>query len=529
MRPDQPTYHRQGIDHLGLVAGMFDARGMGEIIDQATPQNPERRALTVGEAVNAMVLNGLGCIHHARYLVPRFFHHTPTSQRMSPRVTPHQLDDAAFGRALETLDASGVTARYSRLAATAAERLGRAPRVVHLDTTRVQVEGRDHSDEEPTEQVVPITRGYSRDQRPDLNQVMLARVVEHQAGLPLRRQPLRGHRRDTHGFGQAVRLHGPQWHTPYGLTSLVADRALYREANLEQLAQTPLKGLTRVPATVRAAQAALAQAKPPTMVALQEGDRAHEWPSTYGGVEHRGVLIDAEPRQAQARRPVDRQWRPQRDQAVTAVKTFCGVPLACEAEARQALAAFAQDLPATILEASTGRTTPRYGKRRRPGQGVPPDQMVYQLEGALAAVRAARQALLAQHRCVILATNDLDATHLPPQQLLDADKGQTQVERGLRCLKEPELLASSRSRKKPERIRALLMVMTVGLLVYAALESRMRQARQGHDATFPNHHGKRVQKPTARWVVHEFVGIHLLIAPGQWPIVLNRTDAHRNR
>jgi transposase len=55
---------------------------------------------------------------------------------------------------------------------------------------------------------------------------------------------------------------------------------------------------------------------------------------------------------------------------------------------------------------------------------------------------------------------------------------------------------------------ALLMVMTVCLLVYAALEYCIRQALQGHDATFPTQQGKRVQTPTARWVLHNFVGIH---------------------
>jgi hypothetical protein len=78
---------------------------------------------------------------------------------MSPRVTPTQLNDAALGRALDTLYTYGVTARYSRLAATAAERLGLAPRVVHLDTTSVHVDGRDNSDEAPEAQVVPSTRG----------------------------------------------------------------------------------------------------------------------------------------------------------------------------------------------------------------------------------------------------------------------------------------------------------------------------------------------------------------------------------
>src|SRR6516164_10793261 len=47
------------LDHLGLVAGMFDELGIGDVRDKATQQNPAMRDRTVGEAVKAMVLNGL--------------------------------------------------------------------------------------------------------------------------------------------------------------------------------------------------------------------------------------------------------------------------------------------------------------------------------------------------------------------------------------------------------------------------------------------------------------------------------------
>ena len=30
--PDQPTYRSQVLDHLGLVAGMFDELGIGDVI-----------------------------------------------------------------------------------------------------------------------------------------------------------------------------------------------------------------------------------------------------------------------------------------------------------------------------------------------------------------------------------------------------------------------------------------------------------------------------------------------------------------
>jgi transposase len=97
--PDHPVYRSQVLDHLGLVAGLFDELGIGTVLDHATQQNPAMRDLTVGEAVKAMVLNGLGLIHQALYLVPRFFHHQPTDRLISPRVAPDQLNDDALGRA----------------------------------------------------------------------------------------------------------------------------------------------------------------------------------------------------------------------------------------------------------------------------------------------------------------------------------------------------------------------------------------------------------------------------------------------
>src|ERR671918_411668 len=134
-------------------------------------------------------------------------------------------------------------------------------------------------------------------------------------------------------------------------------------------------------------------------------------------------------------------------------------PFACEADARQALATFAQDLQTTFL--------------------------------------STRQALVDQHSCFILATNELDATKLPPHEVLHGYKGQVRSERGFRFLKDPQFLAASLYLKKPERIMALLMVMTVCLLVYAALEYRIRTALKEQDATFPNQKGQPVQNPTA--------------------------------
>jgi transposase len=526
--PQPSVYHSQVLDHLGLVAGMFDELGIGNIIDQATQQNPEMRDLTVGEAVKAMVLNGLGFINQALYLVTRFFQNKPTSRLIAPRVIPAQLNDDALGRALDTLYAYGVTELYSLIATTAAQRLRLAPTFAHLDSTSFHVDGRYNSDEEPDEHLIHITRGYSRDQRPDLNQVMLDLIVEHQAGIPILMKPLSGNSSDAQDFGKIIKAYVAQLQITYGTTFLVADSALYSAENLQKLADTGTKWITRVPATLREAQTVLAQANPQTMTPLMEEYRYQVLPSTYGGVEQRWVLIHSEPRQPQAQRTVDKQLLKQSAQEGTAFKHLCRTVFACAADAQQALMTFEQTLQATFLTTSTVCAQPRYSKRGRPSQDAQPDQVVYQIDGALASSLTARQALIDQHSCFILATNELDAAHLPPQEVFAGYKGQVHAERGFRFLKDPQFFTSSFYLKKPERIMALLMVMTVCLLVYAALEYRIRTALKEHNATFPNQQGKLVQNPTARWVFHYFVGIHLLSISGQGPLVLNLTEEHAN-
>ena len=148
------AYRSQILDHLGLVAAMFDALGMGEVIDRATRHQPETRSVTTGDAVKAMVLNGLGFVNHQLYLVSRFFQDKPTSRLLAPMlIEAKHLNDDALGRALDTLYAYGVTELYSLIAATAAERLGLVPQFVHLDSTSFHVDGRYNSEAPPADQV----------------------------------------------------------------------------------------------------------------------------------------------------------------------------------------------------------------------------------------------------------------------------------------------------------------------------------------------------------------------------------------
>jgi hypothetical protein len=111
------------------------------------------------------------------------------------------------------------------------------------------------------------------------------------------------------------------------------------------------------------AQAVLGQTAPQTMAPLPDGYRDHVAPSTDGGVEQRWVLINSAHRYPHAQHTVDTQLLKQGDEEVKAFKKLCRSPLACEADAQQALATFAQGLQATFLHPEALRPTPRDDKR----------------------------------------------------------------------------------------------------------------------------------------------------------------------
>ena len=378
-------YRRHIVEHRGLVAGLCDARGLGAVSDPVTQPHPARRIVTASHAVNALVRNGLGLVHPPLDLGPRCCQDQPPLRRLTPAWSDAtHLPDAARGRAWETLDDDGVTARSRLMAATAAARRGLAARLTPRDRTSVHGEGRSQNATRPAAPVGPSTRGARREQRPALHHVMRERMVEPHAGLPGRMTPRRGHRREAQGVGQVVRAPIDPVHTTDGPTDVGADRARYRAEHRPQRAPTPLTWLTRVPATVSAAPAVLAQAAPQARMPLTEGERAHVVPSISGGIAPRGVRIDAASRPPPATRTGATPLLKHRAPAVHAFKQRCATAWACDVEARQAFAPVAPGWQATGRHAITLGPRPRHGPRGRPGHSAPPDPMPDQISGGLA-------------------------------------------------------------------------------------------------------------------------------------------------
>jgi transposase len=100
---------------------------------------------------------------------------------------------------------------------------------------------------------------------------------------------------------------------------------------------------------------------------------------------------------------------------------------------------------------------------------------------------------------------------------------------GFAFLKHRLYLASSVSRKKPERIVALRCVMALCLLVYRLAEHRLRQELVTTSQTLHNQVRKPTTRPAMRWVFRCIEGIDRLTiqTPGGEPVLALRLRSLR--
>ena len=522
---ENSPYSSYNLDHLGLIAGMVDELGLVELIDTVVKQDHTQRQVSVGLCVKAMILNGLGFVNRALYLMPHFFKDKPVERLLGSGMQAEYFNDDALGRTLDAIYAYDPEALYGQLAAQAVKRLGLSCKVGHIDTSSFHVDGVYNSDQEDVpEGVIHITQGYSRDHRPDLNQVILQLICEHQSGIPLWMDALSGNSSDKASFRQTLNAHLEQLRGGVGLSLIVADSALYTAKTLQDLGDFPW--ITRVPETIGGTRELILAASGEWLETRPE--RAYiELGSSYGGVKQRWLVVYTQAAHGRAEQTVNKQHLKQSQAEYKAFNALAKRSFACATDAEAALAHLQKTLKVVALHEPRIVEVNGFKGKGRPGKDRKPDAVSYRIEADVASVLETRHRKIQQKSCFIIASNQLDEAQLSHETMLDHyTPGQQKVEWGFHFLKDPWFMANTLFLKSPKRIMALMMIMTLCLLIYGALEYRIRQTLQQHQQTFPTQLGTTTAKPTARWVFQFFAGIHVLLIDSCREVILNCNEYH---
>lgn len=527
----ETTLQTKSLDHLGLISGMYDELGLGTGIDALVQSGTTRRDVSIGTLCKALVLNGLGFVQRTLYMVSSFFEGKPIEILLGEGVGGHpveasQLNDSVLGRALDDLHAYGCTRLFSQLTPLICEQLDLVPRFVHMDSTDFHLDGQYNAEHPPEEdsQLLHLTKGYSRDHRPDLNQVVLNLITDNQAGIPLHMEALDGNSNDKISFRETIATYVGQLQTVTGFTYLVTDSAGYTQETIAAYSEQ-VYWISRVPETLSACQALIASSE-----GLQPLTAGYHYRTIYteqSGVKQRWVLVFSE---EAYQREVKTLKKTYQKRSFTEYKAFLKLskqPFSCELDALKTLDKFAKQCGYLQINTLPCEQKLYYAAKGRPAQDSQPAGYHYYMRADVSCRLEDYQSSAHRKGKLVIATNELDQEKLPDVEVLLAYKGQAKVERGFRFLKDPQFVASSLFVKKPERVEALLFIMTLCLTVYAALEYKLRLQLKQQQENLPNQLGKPTQNPTMRWVFALFTGIHILYGmPEAEIVVLNLKPIH---
>lgn len=509
------------LGHLGLVAQMCKELKIAERVDKLIPSSDDK-LVSYGELMVAMIINGLGFTSRPLHVFPEFFADKDITRLLRPGIQAEHLNESALGRAMDKFFEYGVTELFSHLASNAVTTLGLNVNIVNQDITSFHVDG-DYDSESETG-AVTLTHGYSRDHRSDLKQVVLHLLVEQQAGIPLYMSPANGNANDKTEFYKLVKEFKDSVKSACDSKYHIGDSALYTKDIIQAIDEQHRIFITRVPAVLSQAKQLINNIENYELVDFTENYKGCWIDSDYAGIKQKWLLIQSEAAKHKEMKTLAKRLQKQTEKAVKSFTKLGKEAFSCEGDARKALTQWEGSSPMIRVSSVNIREKARFKKKGQPTKGAQADYYDFFIEGLLASSLTEYEQTKMRCGCFILATNELDGRDM--SELLSQYKGQQRVERGFRFLKSPEFFTNAIFLKKPERIEALLMIMTLCLMVYNALEYRIREGLKSSDETFPNQKKKPIQNPTARWVFHCFSGITVMYFSQNNGMVANLQSRH---
>jgi len=377
------AYSTQSFDHLGLVAGMCQELGVAEHFDQAHPNQSEHRHISCGQLVVSMLLNGLGFVGRTLHMYPQYFAEKPVERLIGEGIKAEHINDDALGRCLDQLYETGVSDLYQGLSEKVVTHLGLPCEGINLDSTSLHVDGQYSSDGSQTH-AVELVRGYSRDHRPELNQVVLNLITENQAGIPVYMKAASGNINDAQGFKTIVKEHIKSLKAAQKSRYFIADAALYVAETIQSLDEQKQLFITRVPQKIIQAKQLITEHSQTTLEPICEGYSGQWVDSDYAGVKQRWLLIRSEQAGKREQKTLAKKMLKTTEQTIKTFKKLCQQRFACIQDAEKTLSHWEKKQTMVTVHHSEMLAHEVYAKSGRPKLGQAPIRVEYQISGSLA-------------------------------------------------------------------------------------------------------------------------------------------------
>lgn len=504
------------LDHLGIVAGIIDEMELVEEVNKKVGLRV-KEAVSPGQVMKAMILNGLGFLSAPLYLFENFFIGKATEHLIGEGVTAEQLNDDRIGRALDKYYQAGTTKLFTAIALKAAQKFQVEKESVHLDSSSISVEGEYKSKEEENQgeeeemKAIKIVHGYSRDKRPDLKQFIIDMVVSGDGDVPLYLKIDDGNTDDKSVFVERLKEFTHQW-TFEGIC--VADSALYTAENIG--AMTGMKWITRVPLSIKEAQNNIIEIEEEEWEKSEiKGYKIATKLSEYGNIKQRWLVVESEIRKKAALKKISEQVEKQLENAKAGLRKLSKQEYACIADAEIGIKMLSDSWKYHEIKGIKCTEKVSNKSQSKTEKGNKEKTIVYQVTGEIEARELIIEGEKVKAGRFILATNILDKEEVSNEKILTEYKAQQSNERGFRFLKDPLFFTASVFVKKPERVEVIAMIMGLCLLVYNLAQRKLRKQLEIAQEGVRNQVKKITNKPTMRWIFQMFQAVHLVKINGE--------------
>jgi len=514
----------KNIDHLGIVAGLIDEIGIVEIINFKLGIDP-REKITSGILVKAILINGLGFVSRPLYLFSQFFDDKAIKILLGEDVESDYLHDDKIGRVMDNLYKYGLNNLFIEVVLSVIKKFQINTKYSHLDATSFHLhgeyKGEDNKENKENkeseiirERPIIITKGYSRDHRPDLKQVVLDLITSSDGDIPLLMRAGDGNEADKAVFGKILVEFKKQINFD---SIMVCDSALYSQENLQLIEH--LKWISRVPMTIKKAKE-LVQSVEIEDIEITSEERkkraalnleGYKWKEevvTYGGIKQIWLIVESQKRRDSDLEKLEKKLKKEKDKVEKLLKELKKEDFETPEQARYKLKGINKNLKMfAIKEIQIIEITSKDNKT------------IYKMSGLGYEKTEEIEIQRKEAGRFILATNVVGDEKLEPEEIITNYKNQQSCERGFRFLKDPLFFADSFFVENPERIETMLFLMSLCLLVYNLGQRELRNSLKRAKIGIRNQLRKLTLTPTLRWVFQCFQGIHILTLNGVRQIV----------
>jgi transposase len=498
----------ENMDHLGLVAAMARELKIADRIDKRLFTGDGRRKVTPGNAVVAMIINGLGFVDHRLYMVESFYENKPIDKLLGENIKSEYLNDYTLGHTLDEIYKYGVTNLFMEVVNEILLEHNLYSKFRRIDSTSIYVEG---AYEDYSKSDLHITHGHSKDHRPDLKQFMVSLSVTGNSELPHYLEVHDGNTSDGKKFPaviERIRKFESNLITNEDVI-YIADAALYNLENV--LSMKGIQWISRVPETISQCKEIIKLTNEAiTWKEIDDNYKVSEFSSEYGLVKQRWILVFSNAACKKEKKTFAVNLDKTTKELEKAIEHFENKEFASLELANEELKKISKKYKYHKVEISRTNEINHYKTPGRHRDDEKPTRIGFKFDLKYSHDNIEIQNELNTKGRFVLATNVLSEDILDSETVLAEYKNQQHTERGFRFLKDSKFMTDEVYLKNPNRIQSLMMIMTLCLLVYKYSQYKIRKILIETNDTLPNQKKQEIQNPTVKWLYQIMLGVILM-------------------